>query len=97
MGGWVEKSRSNQWAPSPGTRDGWFSQRWAVALFATRMGVLSPAILRSALARPGGYRVRSAPSASAKYSRRRDIASLMICAKNGARIASTTPTRTTEA
>src|SRR5439155_1059965 len=36
------------------------------------MGVVSPAIFLSALARPGGYRVSRAPSASARYSLRRD-------------------------
>ena len=40
--------------PWPGTREGWFSQRCAVALFATRIGVVSAAIFFSALSSPGG-------------------------------------------
>ena len=49
------------------------------------------ATFRSAAARPGGYRVSMAPSASARYSRRRDTANLMICAMIGASTSSTTP------
>src|SRR6266542_987723 len=62
IGGCVLNSFSSGPMPSPWIREGWLSHRWAVALLAERIGIPDAApILRSALARPGGYRVSSAP------------------------------------
>src|SRR6266508_2280290 len=54
IGGWVSNRRSHRVSFGPGVRVAGASQRWAVALFATRSGVWSAAILRSAEANPGG-------------------------------------------
>ena len=63
--------------------------RCAVARLALRSGSGSPAIFSSALARPSGLRVSCTPEASARYSRRREMANCTIYAAIGARMAST--------
>src|SRR3990167_903695 len=67
-------------------------KRWAVAVLAVFMGILKLAIFSSALAKPSGYLVSSAPEASARYSRRREIASFIKVAIIGDRIMRTMPT-----
>src|SRR4029078_13188852 len=62
-------------------------KRWAVALVAVLRGLGSLEIFSSALARPSGYLVRSAPEASAKNSLFREIESWIRLATIGARIA----------
>ena len=64
----------------------------AVAFDAVFIGALYEEILRSADASPSGYRVRSAPEASARNSRRREIASWMRVAMIGERMMNTIPT-----
>src|SRR5919109_620718 len=91
-GGWVENSRSIAPVRSPSNREGWFSQRWAVALFAERIAVGACCNFFSAPTNPGGYRVSIAPCASARYSRLRETASRISCPKIGARISSRKPT-----
>ena len=60
------------------------SHRCAVALFAECIAVGAAAIFCRAAIRPGGYRVSIAPCASARNSRFRETARLMISPAIGA-------------
>src|SRR6185295_16440089 len=87
IGGCVSKSPSMARGAS---FSGFAKYKDAVALLATSSASLSAAILRSALASPGGYRVSRAPDASARYSRCLETANWMSIAMIGVSIASTT-------
>src|SRR6185503_14163603 len=86
IGGCVSKSPSMARGAS---FSGFAKYKDAVALLATSSASLSAAILRSALANPGGYRVSRAPDASARYSRCLETANWMSIAMIGVSIAST--------
>src|SRR5688572_19898877 len=66
-------------------------KRCAVALLAVRIGTDEDDIFFSAEARPSGYLVRSAPEASARNSRLRDIAKRMRVAASGVSMARISP------
>ena len=89
IGGWVP----NKFATPPslsfsGIPRGSVMHRWAVPWVITGVGSWAEAILRSALARPSGFQVSSAPLASARYSRERETAKTSSWPKSGASTAS---------
>ena len=90
IGGWVLKSLVIVPA-KPLPLNGLTMNRCAVALLACCIGRGSLDIFSRALASPSGYRVRSAPDASARNSLFLEIASWMSVATIGAMIARTIP------